>query len=191
MQRVELHVCMNLRPMVLSMICLICGLDTLTNHWETEKTNMVLSDLILGWSQLVTGHADSLIISYILPEATCKVFSLVRGCERREPRRRHVQCVIGSLWEKRIASLSRVLDMLPGATERKRFPPPSLQCSSDTLRKSYMWYLYYPWYMQICVFFLPVQVNIPAGLKGQEVTRYLLPSILPTRSPNLMAQFVR
>lgn len=29
------------------------------------KTNMVLSDLILGWSQLVTGHADSLIISYL------------------------------------------------------------------------------------------------------------------------------
>lgn len=26
---------------------------------------MVLSDLILGWSQLVTGHADSLIISYL------------------------------------------------------------------------------------------------------------------------------
>lgn len=25
---------------------------------------MVLSDLILGWSQLMTGHADSLIISY-------------------------------------------------------------------------------------------------------------------------------
>jgi len=26
---------------------------------------MVLSDLILGWSHLVTGHADSSIISYL------------------------------------------------------------------------------------------------------------------------------
>lgn len=55
--------------MVLSMICLIYGLDTL-NHYEIQKTNMVLSDLILGWSQLMTGHADSLIISY-LKDATC------------------------------------------------------------------------------------------------------------------------
>lgn len=50
-----------------------------------------------------------------------------------------------------------------------------------------MCYLYYPWYMQICstgvfLFFLPVQVNTPAGLKGQEVTRSLLllpPQIAP------------
>lgn len=60
--------------MVLSMICLIYGLDTL-NHYEIQKTNMVLSDLILGWSQLMTGHADSLIISY-LKDATCLRFSL-------------------------------------------------------------------------------------------------------------------
>lgn len=32
MQRIELHVCMSMRPMVLSMICLIYGLDTLVNH---------------------------------------------------------------------------------------------------------------------------------------------------------------
>lgn len=41
---------------------------------------MVLSDLILGWSQLVTGHADSLIISY-LKDATCKICSVVYCCE--------------------------------------------------------------------------------------------------------------
>lgn len=44
------------------------------------KTNMVLSDLILGWSLLVTGHADSFIISYIYI-LTCKIFSLLYCCE--------------------------------------------------------------------------------------------------------------
>lgn len=43
------------------------------------------------------------------------------------------------------------------------------------LRENPTCYFYYPWYMQICstgvFFFLPVQVNTPAGLKGQEVTR--------------------
>lgn len=33
MQHIVLHVCMSMRPMVLSMICLIYGLDTL-NHYE-------------------------------------------------------------------------------------------------------------------------------------------------------------
>lgn len=51
--------------------------------------------------------------------------------------------------------------------------------------------------MQICstgvFFFLPVQVNTPAGLKGQEVTRSLPPSSLdyslhcgPTSWPSLL-----
>lgn len=51
-----------------------------------------------------------------------------------------------------------------------------------------MCYLYYPWYMQICstgvfLFFLPVQVNTPAGLKGQEVTRSLLLLLPPIAPP--------
>lgn len=44
--------------------------------------------------------------------------------------------------------------------------------------------------MQICstgvFFFLPVQVNTPAGLKGQEVTRSLPP--LPSITPYTVAQ---
>lgn len=58
------------------------------------------------------------------------------------------------------------------------------------LRENPTCYLYYPWYMQICstgvyfFCFLPVQVNTPAGLKGQEVTRsLLLPSFLPSSLP--------
>lgn len=36
MQHIVLHVCMSMRPMVLSMICLIYGLDTLKPLWDLK-----------------------------------------------------------------------------------------------------------------------------------------------------------
>lgn len=181
---------------------------------------MVLSDLILGWSQLVTGHADSLIISYLKKLHVRFSLNILLWNELWRhilmskdvidvicsPCSHYVQC--GWFWDQfPMGKMDRYSftcnEKVPAANTSKGLRNVLLMVVITIKRwyivwKSYMWYLYYPWYMQICVFFLPVQVNTPAGLKGQEVTRYLLPSTppippnpLPTLWPNLMAEFVK
>lgn len=163
---------------------------------------MVLSDLILGWSHLVTGHADSSIISYLkMLHVRFSLFIVllwnwswrhifnIDGCDCH----RYIVAPalimssvgdffgISSLWEKQILSHIKKKDKSQQQTRHRGYGMycqwSLLQFNGDMLRENPTCVTFT--ILDICrsvqqvffLFFLPVQVNTPAGLKGQEVTR--------------------
>lgn len=163
---------------------------------------MVLSDLILGWSHLVTGHADSSIISYLkMLHVRFSLFIVllwnwswrhifnIDGCDCH----RYIVAPalimssvgdffgISSLWEKQILSHIKKKDKSQQQTRHRGYGMYCqwllLQFNGDMLRENPTCVTFT--ILDICrsvqqvffLFFLPVQVNTPAGLKGQEVTR--------------------